>query len=138
MTWTVLGALVVAGAAFFGYGAVKGPTSASPDAGAATPCPEAVVSAIGAPGTGASLLAAYRSDRFLVTLCRTTAGETYYHGARRGQPESPKTSITLPATKEGSSWVAHNDSYAYRVDSDRLTVLKGEVVQYTDVLEPLG
>ncbi|MGX1916067.1 hypothetical protein ACWIID_45920 [Streptomyces phaeochromogenes] len=140
--WKVLGTLLVslavAYAAFFVYTAVQGPPSASSDADGSTPCPDQVVSAIGAQGSGAKLLAAYRSGKFLVTLCRTAAGDTYYHGAVRGQPESPTTAITLPAEKEGSSWVAHNNNYAYRVGPGRLTVLKGGVEQYSDVLEPVG
>jgi hypothetical protein len=64
-------------------------------------------------------VASYQSSEYNVSLCRTTDGRIYYHGAARN---NAKLQITLPAQPEDGGYIAYNKGYSYQVTGHRLIV----------------
>jgi hypothetical protein len=84
-----------------------------------TPCPEAVATWL---PSGAVLVAAYTTDRHVVTLCRDSSGQLYYDGQVKGAPASSQTHISLRATATATGFVAYNKGYSYEITGSELIV----------------
>lgn len=102
------------------------PEEPSEPAPAPDPCPSTVAAELppGA-GPGSTLIAAYLSADFEITLCSDATGQVYYHGAGRVSGNS----ITLPAQYENGAYMAQDGSYLYQVRDQRIMVTNdGEVL----------
>ncbi|MCT2587875.1 hypothetical protein [Actinophytocola gossypii] len=110
-------------------------TAPAEPAGAPVPCPEPVARHL--PEPGATLVAAYRTDRHLVTLCRLPGGQVFYDGRRRGRPATPENVISLRAGQRPDGWLARNGATTYRVTGDTLVVSDGKTVLLRDRLRPV-
>lgn len=89
--------------------------SASP---AASACPSDVAATI-PDGDGSTLINAYQTTGFYVTLCQTASGDDYYFGESK---QDSSEQITLPAEDDGGTYTATNNGYTYQVDGQDLTV----------------
>jgi hypothetical protein len=110
--------------------------TAPPTAPDAAPCPARVAASLPGDGAASVLVAAYTTDRFLVTLCRAADGTVYYDGQARNRTPSSATRITLPATLVSGCWLAVNHAFAYRVGDGRLTVEENGGTLYSGALTP--
>jgi hypothetical protein len=95
------------------------PTStAAQSASTGAACPADVAATI-PDGSGSTLIAAYDTSEFAVTLCRTSTGAIYYHGIDR---KDTSQRITLLATKVNGTYRAVNNGYTYLVTNRDLIV----------------
>jgi hypothetical protein len=86
-----------------------------------TPCPDKVISHLPAgEREGAVLLHHYLTQLHDITLCTTGNGAIYYHGEMRDKPSLG--SITLPAERTATGYVARNKGYTYTIDGSQVTV----------------
>jgi hypothetical protein len=103
-----------------GSGTGSGATPAS--ASRTTPCPEPAVTFL--PNrNGAVLVAAYTTDRHVITICRDRTGQVFYDGQLKGAEVNTNTHISLPATATGDGFIARNGTYVYEISDKDLTVL---------------
>lgn len=112
-----------------------GTEPAAPAATAPVPCPEAVARHL--PTPGATLVAAYQTDRHLVTLCRLPDDRVFYDGRRKDRPATRETLISLPAGQTRDGWLARNGDTTYEVTGDTLVVSEGSTVLLRDPLRPV-
>jgi hypothetical protein len=124
----VFSLLAIAGAIFFTRNswepALHHLTSAKTGAGAtqatstAVACPADVASTI-TDGGSSTLIAAYDTSEFAITLCTGSTGAVYYNGVDR---QNPSQWITLPATMANGTYTASNNGYTYQVTHQDLVV----------------
>ncbi|WP_167977451.1 hypothetical protein, partial [Lentzea indica] len=101
-----------------------------------TPCPAATATWLPGGGSGSTLVAAYQTDKHLITLCRAADGQVYYDGQVKGKPADADNHISLPATSTGAAWVARNGVYTYTIRSSSVVVQKSEIVVLYEPLQP--
>jgi hypothetical protein len=88
---------------------------------AAPACPSTVTSHLAADQRqGAVLLHHYLTRIHDITLCATRSGAVYYHGEVRDKPSLG--SITIPAERTDTGYVAHNLDYTYTIHGSQVTV----------------
>jgi hypothetical protein len=91
------------------------PPSTSPS------CPAAVSSWLPG-GSEATLVAAYTTERHVITLCRDGSGQLYYDGQLRNSAATPDTHISIPAEQTSSGFVARNKNYVYEITATEVVV----------------
>ena len=93
------------------------------------PCPtDAVAKVTGYPGT---LVDHFTTDKYEVFVCSVPGNSLYYSAY---QKSNTSVGITLPATQQGSAYVATNGSYRYQVDGEHLAVWQaGQLLTYQSV-----
>ena len=125
---TILSLLAIAAAIFYTRSSWEPDlhklTSPAPDSTAAqsastgAACPADVAATI-PDGSGSTLIAAYDTSEFVVTLCRTSTGVIYYHGRNK---KDTSQQITLLATEVNGAYRAVNSGYTYLVTNKDLIV----------------
>lgn len=100
-----------------------------------TTCPAATASWLPGGGSGATLVAAYQTNKHVITLCRATGGQVYYDGQVKGKPADTDHHINLPATSTGAGWVARNGVYTYTIANGTVTVAKSGTVVLNEMLQ---
>lgn len=118
-------------------GKVELPSSSAHDSTAGAPCPAAVTQFLPGGGSGATLVTAGQTNKHLITVCRTAAGALYYDGQVKGMPADATNHIMLAATATATGCVAHNSSFRYEIDGQRIIVRNAGAVIMDEVLRPL-
>ncbi|PSM38211.1 hypothetical protein C6Y14_38395 [Streptomyces dioscori] len=97
------------------------PRGSVPRTVSAVDCPKEIVADLPvAERSGAELMRRYRTSEHLITVCRTSDGGFYYHGAwRKGDPDS---TITIPAQATDDGYRAERGGYVYAISGDTVTV----------------
>jgi hypothetical protein len=113
-------------------------TSAKTAAGAAQATSTAVACPADVAGTipnggGSTLIAAYDTSGFAITLCTASTGAIYYNGVDRGNPSQW---ITLPARMVNGSYTASNNGYTYLVTKQDLIVSRAGATLIDQALSP--
>jgi hypothetical protein len=86
----------------------------------ATPCPAAVTRWLPSSGNDAVLVAAYTTEKHVVTICRDESGQLFYDGQVKDAPANTQTHISLRATSTANGFVANNKGYVYEIDGSQL------------------
>ena len=97
-------------------------------------CPSHVAATI-PDGNGSTLIAAYQTTDYYVTLCQTTSGEDYYFGENK---QDSSLRITLPAHDDNGTYTATNKGYAYQVDGQDLVVTHDGKTEIDQSLSPVS
>lgn len=85
-------------------------------------CPTAAASWLPGGGAGATLVAAYTTEKHVITVCQTGSGQLYYDGQVRGSAPNTETHISIPAEQTSSGFVARNKSYVYEITGTEVIV----------------
>lgn len=119
--------LVLAGAAFFTHQqwlpAVEHLFSglhSSASTSQQRPCPPGVARVI-PDGTHSTLVAAYVTRDYRITLCANSRGRIYYHSV---DLRNPRLHLTVRARPKDGAYIARHDGYVYRVTKHRLIVTR--------------
>jgi hypothetical protein len=94
--------------------------SAQEQAGIA--CPVAAAKWLPGDGAGALLVESFVTDRFVITLCRDSAGQLYYDGQLAGTAVDSSTHISIPAEQTSDGFIARNLTYVYDIVGTQETV----------------
>ncbi|HEX4788375.1 MAG TPA: hypothetical protein VH372_07925 [Actinospica sp.] len=97
-------------------------TTATPNSGITPsnpPCPATIADTIPAGGgAGATLVETHQTSGYTITICNSF-GKLFYYGV---SITNPSLSITLPAQKSGSGFIATNHAFTYHVGTQGLVV----------------
>lgn len=140
-----MGLLAIASAIFFTRHdwepAVTGSSSSSSSTSAggsastsAAACPSDVAATIPG-GDGSTLIDAYQTTDYYVTLCQTTSGEDYYFGENK---QDSSLQITLQAQDDNGTYTATNKGYTYQVDGQDLVVTNNGQTKIDQSLSPVS
>lgn len=121
--------LLVVVAWYWGPTIVGGLQAGSSSAAAASSCPARVAVSLPGGEGGSVLVAAYETDRFLITVCKIGSGQLYYDGQIKAVTSSADTHITLEAESTTRGFIARNEAYIYEIRDQRIIVkLNGDVL----------
>lgn len=87
-----------------------------------TACPAEVARWLPGSGDDAVLVAQYRTDRHLVTLCRDRTGQLHYDGQVSGAEVNSENHISLDAVQTANGFTARNKTYLYEINGLELTL----------------
>lgn len=100
----------------------------------AAACPADVAATI-PNGSGSTLISAYQTTEFYVTLCRTTSGQNYYFGMSK---QDNSQQITLPAQEANGTYTSTNNGYTYQVTGQDLIVSQNGQTLLDQALSPVS
>jgi hypothetical protein len=102
----------------------------------AAACPAQVARWLPSSGAGSTLISAYQTSKFLITLCQAPGGQLYYDGQVKNQPPSEESHISLPATATSSGYLARNGAFAYEIKNGIVIVSHQGKVMTEERLQP--
>jgi hypothetical protein len=102
------------------------PTSAP--TGPAAACPAAAAAWLPNGGSGAVLVAAYTTERHVITVCRDRLGQLYYDGQIKGAAAMDETHVSIPAERTTMGFMARNNSYVYEISGAEIIVSRNGTV----------
>lgn len=106
-----------------------------PSSGGAHACPDRVAAAVSG---SATLVAAYETPKFLITLCRTADGQIHYDGQVKGKPASDEYHISLPAESTATGYLARNGVYTYEIRANHVIVSRRGEILLDSPLQPVS
>ncbi len=98
---------------------------------AKTDCPPEAEAIIGEP---AQQVAWYETESHYIAICRTLAGDPYYHGAPKPGSTQTVNDVTLPAYRNGRGFSATTKALTYTINDTELLITQ---VGRTLVREPI-
>jgi len=104
------------------------PPMSVPTSVPAAPCPPAPASWLPNDGSGAVLVAAYTTQRHVITVCRARSGQLYYDGQLKGAAVTNDTHISIPAEQTTMGFMARNNSYVYEISGTEIIVSRDGTV----------
>jgi hypothetical protein len=90
------------------------PTTPAPYSG----CPSRIAAKI-PDSDGATVVVAYKTTDKQIVLCKTSAGQLYYHGEYTAQSNS---GIAIRASTTSTGYVAQNGKYYYEINGNTVIV----------------
>lgn len=97
-----------------------------------TACPANAAATIPG-GDNSTLIDAYQTTGFYVTLCSTTSGDDYYFGMSK---QDTSQQITLPVQEDNGTYTATNNGYTYQVTGQDLIVSRNGQTLLDQALSP--